>query len=150
MKTVLAAVPPAALERGVFPEEALRERFVKVDQLARRLAMVKDEKARLPMYVLSYLQSMFILTPANAISGAELKDEIVDFAKLDTYDILNRARYWMERGNLTQTLKYMNLLQGAPRKVAQDWLNEARLLLETQQIVNTLMAHAASSGLLYL
>lgn len=56
----------------------------------------------------------------------------------------------MERGNLTQTVKYMNLLQGAPRKIAQDWINEARLVLETQQIVNTLMAHAASSGLLYL
>lgn len=60
------------------------------------------------------------------------------------------CRYWMERGNLTQTVKYMNLLQGAPRKMAQDWINEARLLLETQQVVNTLMAHAASSGLLYL
>lgn len=93
VKTVLDAVPPVALERGVFPEEALRERFVKVDQLARRLALVKDDKAKMPMYVLSYLQSMFILTPANAISKEELKDEIVDFEKLDTYDIMNRARW---------------------------------------------------------
>lgn len=147
---MLSAVPAVALDRGVFPEEALRERFVKVDQLARRLAMVKDDRAKMPMYLLSYLQSMFILTPANAISKEEIKDEIIDFEKLDTYDIMNRARYWMERGNLTQTVKYMNLLQGAPRKMAQDWINEARLLLETQQIVNTLMAHAASSGLLYL
>lgn len=92
VKTVLDAVPPVALERGVFPEEALRERFVKVDQLARRLALVKDDGAKMPMYVLSYLQSMFILTPANAISKEELKDEIVDFEKLDTYDIMNRAK----------------------------------------------------------
>lgn len=47
-------------------------------------------------------------------------------------------------------MKYMNLLQGAPRKIASDWLKEARLLLETQQAANTLMAHAAASGLLYL
>lgn len=39
----------------------------------------------------------------------------------------------------------MNLLQGAPRKVASDWVNEARVLLETQQAANTLMAHAASN-----
>lgn len=47
-------------------------------------------------------------------------------------------------------LKYMNLLDGAPRKVSSEWLKETRLLLETQQAANTLMAHAAASGLLYL
>lgn len=49
-----------------------------------------------------------------------------------------------------QTLKYMNLLQGASRKVSSEWLQEARLLLETQQAVNILMAHATANGLRYL
>lgn len=48
------------------------------------------------------------------------------------------------------TLRYMNLLKGASRRVAQDWINETRILLETQQAANTLMAHAAASGLLYV
>jgi MICOS complex subunit MIC60 len=39
----------------------------------------------------------------------------------------------------------MNLLKGAPRKVANEWLKEARLLLETQQAANTLMAHVDAS-----
>ncbi|XP_055676725.1 MICOS complex subunit Mic60 [Lutzomyia longipalpis] len=150
VKTILGSLSSEALTRGVYPEEALRERFLKVDRLARRLALVPDTGARLPMYILSYLQSIFILTPDNPISKEELKDEIVDFSKLDTYDILNRARYWMDRGNLTQTLRYMNLLQGAPRKVASDWLKECRLYLETQQAINTLMSHAATTGLMYL
>lgn len=59
-------------------------------------------------------------------------------------------RYYVDRGDLMMAMKYMNLLQGAPRKIASDWLKEARLLLETQQAANTLMAHAAASGLLYL
>ncbi|XP_055699547.1 MICOS complex subunit Mic60 isoform X2 [Phlebotomus papatasi] len=150
VKTILGSMSTEALSRGVYPEEALRERFLKVDRLARRLALVPEGGARLPMYILSYLQSIFILTPDNPISKEELKDEIVDFSKLDTYDILNRARYWMDRGNLTQTLRYMNLLQGAPRKVASDWLKECRLYLETQQAINTLMSHAATTGLMYL
>uniref|UniRef100_A0A6B2ECB3 MICOS complex subunit MIC60 n=1 Tax=Phlebotomus kandelakii TaxID=1109342 RepID=A0A6B2ECB3_9DIPT len=150
VKTILGSLSKEALSRGVYPEEALRERFLKVDRLARRLALVPEDGARLPMYILSYLQSIFILTPDNPVSKEELKDEIVDFSKLDTYDILNRARYWMERGNLTQTLRYMNLLQGAPRKVASDWLKECRLYLETQQAINTLMSHAATTGLMYL
>lgn len=63
---------------------------------------------------------------------------------------LSQFRYWLDRGDLAQTLRYMNLLQGASRKVAGDWLIEARLLLETQQAVNVLMAHAAANGLRYL
>lgn len=59
-------------------------------------------------------------------------------------------RYFIDRGDLIMALRYMNLLQGAPRKIASDWLKETRLLLETQQAANTLMAHAAASGLLYL
>lgn len=44
----------------------------------------------------------------------------------------------------------MNLLKGAPRSVARDWMNETRILLETQLAVDTLLAHAGATGLLYL
>jgi len=59
-------------------------------------------------------------------------------------------RYWIDRGDFSMTLRYMNLLKGAARSVAQDWINETRILLETQQAADTLMAHAAASGLLYV
>lgn len=59
-------------------------------------------------------------------------------------------RYHVDRSDFLQALKYMNLLQGASRKIAGEWMKEARLMLETQQAANTLMAHAAASGLLYL
>lgn len=44
----------------------------------------------------------------------------------------------------------MNLLQGAPRAIARQWMEEARIMLETQQAANTLMAHATASGLVHL
>lgn len=56
----------------------------------------------------------------------------------------------MDRGDFMQTLKYMSLLKGASRVIASQWMEETRLMLETQQAANTLMAHAAASGLLYL
>lgn len=56
----------------------------------------------------------------------------------------------MDRGNLVQTLRYMNLLQGAPRKVASEWVNEVRLLLETEQAVNVLLSHASGNQQRYL
>lgn len=90
---VLQGVPEEARTRGVYPEDALRERFIKVEKLARRLAIVPADGARLPIYLLSYIQSMFILTPDNPISKEELNNEPIDFSQFDTYDILNRAKY---------------------------------------------------------
>uniref|UniRef100_U5EIL2 MICOS complex subunit MIC60 n=1 Tax=Corethrella appendiculata TaxID=1370023 RepID=U5EIL2_9DIPT len=147
---VVKSVQDVALHRGVYPEDALRERFIKVEQISRRLALVPEEGARLPIYLLSYLQSWLIARPDVPISKDELDDKPFDFAKLDTYDVLNRARYWLDRGNLEQTLRYMNLLQGASRKAASDWINEARLLLEITQVANTLIAYASAGGTRYL
>jgi mitofilin len=144
--TVLKTIPEEVQKRGVYPEDALRERFFKVSKLARRLALVPEDGARLPVYILSYLQSIFVLNQNDQISKEEINDEKIDFNKLDTYDILNRAKYWLDHGNIAQSLKYMNLLNGASRKVAKDWINEARIYLETQQAVNTLLAYAESSG----
>ncbi|KAH8381444.1 hypothetical protein KR093_004936 [Drosophila rubida] len=147
---VLNNMPKEAQERGVFPEDALRERFLNVERIARRLALVPENGGSLPMYFLSFLQSLFIVRPDNPITRDELENKPFDYNKLDTYDILNRARYHVDRGDFLQALKYLNLLEGASREVANDWMKETRLMLETQQAANTLMAHAAASGLLYL
>ncbi|KAG5895708.1 hypothetical protein JTB14_021401 [Gonioctena quinquepunctata] len=147
---VINGIPKEAKDRGVFPEDALRERFLKVEKVARTVALVPEEGAALPIHILSYLQSFLLIKAASPIPQNELNDEKVDFGKLNTNEILQRARYWLDRGDFAQALRYMNLLQGAPRCVARQWMEETRILLETQQAANTLMAHAASSGLAYL
>ncbi|XP_011340247.1 MICOS complex subunit Mic60 isoform X1 [Ooceraea biroi] len=146
----LQSIPEEAVKRGVFPENTLRERFLKVESVARRLAMVPAEGAALPIYLLSYLQSFLIIKTANPIPRSELEDEPIDVNSLNTYDILQRARYWLDRGDFKMTLKYMNLLKGAPRSVASDWMNETRILLETQQAIDLLLAYAGATGLAYL
>ena len=40
----------------------------------------------------------------------------------------------------------MNLLKGPARQIADDWLREARLHLETRQAADALLAHAAGIG----
>ena len=89
---VIQNLPKEAQERGVFPEDALRERFLNVERVARKLALVPEGGASLPRYFLSYLQSIFILKPDDPISQDELQNKKFDYSKLDTYDILNRAR----------------------------------------------------------
>ncbi|XP_043265515.1 MICOS complex subunit Mic60 isoform X3 [Colletes gigas] len=150
---VLAAIqgiPEEAAKRGVFPEDVLRARFLKVEEVARRLAMVPEEGAALPVYFLSYLQNFLMIKNASAIPQSELEDKPIDVQSLNTYDILHRARYWLDRGDFKMTLRYMNLLKGASRSIASDWMNETRILLETQQAVDTLLAYAGAIGLVFL
>lgn len=56
----------------------------------------------------------------------------------------------MDRGDFKMTLRYMNLLKGASRAVARDWMKETRILLETQQAVDTLIAYAGATSLIFL
>ncbi|KAL6262643.1 hypothetical protein P5V15_005437 [Pogonomyrmex californicus] len=149
VRAAIQSIPEEAAKRGVFPEDILRERFLKVESVARRLAMVPEDGATLPIYLLSYLQSFLIIKSGNLIPKRELEDEPIDVDSLNTYDILQRARYWLDRGDFKMTLRYMNLLKGAPRSVASDWMNETRILLETQQAIDTLLAYAGAIGLVY-
>ncbi|CAG9855002.1 unnamed protein product [Phyllotreta striolata] len=150
VKAVINSIPTEARDRGVYPEDALRERFFKVEKVARTVALVPAEGAPLPVHLLSFLQSLLLVEAASPIPQAELNDEKIDVSKFNTNEILQRARYWLDRGDFVQTLKYMNLLKGAPRCVAGQWMDEARIYLETRQAANTLMAYAASGGLSYL
>lgn len=77
------------------------------------------------------------------------KNEMFRLWPPDLNPIYKKFRYWLDRGDFKMTLRYMNLLKGAPRSVANDWMNEARILLETQQAVDTLIAHAGAAGLVF-
>ncbi|XP_051157854.1 MICOS complex subunit Mic60 isoform X2 [Leptopilina boulardi] len=150
VNAVVEGIPAEASKRGVFPEDALRERFLKVEKMARRLALVPEEGASLPVYLLSCLQSFLIIEAVNPIPKSELEDQPIDVESLNTYDILHRARHYLDRGDFKMTLRYMNLLKGASRNIAKDWMNEARILLETQQAVDALLAYAGANGLVFL
>jgi len=54
--------------------------------------MVPAEGAALPVYLLSYLQSLLIVKTSTPIPKSELEDEPIDVNALNTYDVLQRAR----------------------------------------------------------
>lgn len=92
MATVLDSIPKEAVIRGVYPEDALRERFLKVERVARQLALLPEGGGSLPLYFLSYLQSFLVVNAIHHIPLSELSNEPVEISKLNTYDILLRAR----------------------------------------------------------
>lgn len=148
VRAAIAGIPEEAAKRGVYPEDTLRKKFLDLEKQARRLALVPEEGAALPIHLLSYLQSALIIN--TSIPKNEIEDGLIDVDSLNTYDILQRARYWLDRGDFKMTLRYMNLLKGAPRSIAREWMNETRILLETQQAIDTLMAYAGVTGLMFI
>ena len=143
VSVVLDSIPQESINRGVWTEISLMERFQKVRRVCRRVAMVDETRNTLFRYFVSYLQSFFVFSQGKPLTES---DEI-DPDKLTTFVILDNAKWCLDRGDLEQALRFMNQLTGESRRVASDWIQEARLLLETKQASDALLAYASASGL---
>ncbi|XP_030419314.1 MICOS complex subunit MIC60 isoform X2 [Gopherus evgoodei] len=141
-EALVSALPQESLTRGVYSEDALRARFYTVQKLAKRVALIDETRNSLYQYLLSYLQSLLLFHPQQLKPPAELSPE-----DLDTFKLLSYASYCIEHGDLELAAKFVNQLKGESRRVAQDWLTEARMTLETKQVVDILTAYASAVGL---
>ncbi|XP_039187239.1 MICOS complex subunit MIC60 isoform X2 [Crotalus tigris] len=141
-QALTATLPQESLNRGIYTEEALRARFHTVQKLAKRVALIDETRNSLYQYFLSYLQSLLLFYPQQLKPPTELGPE-----DLDTFKLLSYASYCIEHGDLELAAKFVNQLKGEPRRVAQDWLNEARMTLETKQVVDILTTYASAVGL---
>lgn len=143
MGDIVGAIPQEAIERGVFSEKNLAARFADVKKSCRKVAMIGQDNKGPWTYFMSYIQSFFVFEKFDP----RVNGEMVDLESTDTYELLSRAEYYVREGDLELAARFVNQLQGEPRKLAYDWLREVRLLLETKQAVRFLSSYAASTGM---
>uniref|UniRef100_A0A673KXH8 MICOS complex subunit MIC60 n=1 Tax=Sinocyclocheilus rhinocerous TaxID=307959 RepID=A0A673KXH8_9TELE len=141
-QALATAIPEESLSRGIYSEASLRARFFDIRRLARRVALIDETRNSLYQYFLSYLQSVLLFEREQVAPPAKLAPE-----DLDTFKLLAYANYSIERGDLELAAKFVNQLRGESQRVAQDWLKEARLTLETKQVISLLSAYANAVGL---
>ncbi|TRY91180.1 hypothetical protein DNTS_006107 [Danionella cerebrum] len=141
-QALATAIPEESLSRGIYSEASLRARFYTIRRLVRRVALIDETHNSLYQYFLSYLQSVLLFEREQEAPPAKLALE-----DLDTFKLLAYATYSLERGDLELAAKFVNQLRGESQRVAQDWLKEARLTLETKQAISLLSAHANAVGL---
>lgn len=132
-----------AERRGIWTEAALAERFYRVRQMCRRVAMIDESGGTLFRFFLSYVQSFFVFRSARMLTS----DDEVDPSGLDTFVLVDNALYSLESGNLQQAVRFANQLRGEPRRVAAGWLNEAVIFLEAKQAADALLSFASATGL---
>lgn len=140
--SVIDCIPAIALSRGVFTAEILKQRFENVKKVCQKVVLIDETNDSLYRYFLSYLQSFLIIDTKPTREDLDKGD--VDTSKLDTLDILQRITYFLQNGNLEQSLHYAKQLKGEPRVIAEDWINEFTHLLETQLALKALLAYAAA------
>lgn len=137
-----SAIPDMSLQRGVYSESSLRAHFYNLRSLVRRVAIIDESHNSLYQYFLSYLQAALLFEEKQAAPPAQLKSE-----DMDTFKLLSYASYCLEHGDLELAAKLVNQLSGEARRVMEDWLIEARLTLETHQVIGLLSAYANAVGL---
>ena len=116
--------------------------------VARRVALVDEFGGSLFRYFVSYVMSMFMFRqPLLAEAPAASDDVELDADQLTPFVLLDRAAAALDRGSLDQAVRYVNQLRGESRRVAADWLTEARLLLETRQAADVLVSFAVANSL---
>jgi len=119
-----------------------------VRSVARRVALVDEFGGSLFRYFVSYVMSMFMFRqPLLAEAPAASDDVELDADQLTPFVLLDRAAAALDRGSLDQAVRYVNQLRGESRRVAADWLTEARLLLETRQAADVLVSFAVANSL---
>ncbi|KAJ0170858.1 hypothetical protein K1T71_013630 [Dendrolimus kikuchii] len=149
--TVLKSIPKSIREQGIVPESVLRDRYHVMERTALKVALVEQDGASMPIYWFSWLQSVFLFMKISGIPMAEYEKPPKEPSKdLDTFDLLQRARFWIERGNIAAALRYVDSLQGASRAAASTWYNAAKAHIEVRQAAEAILAHAAALGLQYI
>ena len=146
IQVLLKSIPEAAKTKGVSSGGQLKSRFNKVEEMAQRTALIGEDGGSLFLYGLSYLQSLFMISPSKTTKVPDKSSETIDVNELNTFDIVWLARKALESDDLEQAVKYMNLLQGEPRRQASDWLKSARIYLEMGLVCEALASYATAIG----
>jgi len=137
LTTIVSTIPQSASQLGVIPERALAQTFNDIKRVCMRVAAVKDTNASALAYAFSYIKSLFVY---SRFYQRHIADEC-DLERLGAYEILEKADYYIQQGDLEQAAKFMSQLKGVPRNICDGWLKEVRLLLETKQSIKLLTAY---------
>ncbi len=143
--SVIESIPKQASSEsaiGIQSESGLQERFQKVYRISKRVSLVPENGGGLGTYALSYLQSLLVF---NLRGVKETKD--IDL--LDTFELLCLANSSVQKGDLEKAVWYVSHLRNESGRVARDWLEDARLYLETQQAVRVIQTYTSATNIVF-
>uniref|UniRef100_A0A7E5A1C7 MICOS complex subunit MIC60 n=1 Tax=Panagrellus redivivus TaxID=6233 RepID=A0A7E5A1C7_PANRE len=143
VQNVISFFPKVTLNKGVYTEQDLKNRFQKVYSVAKHTAKIDDNGGGIVAYVSSYIQSLFMLDLPRRYSA----DDKIDINNIDTYEIISRAKYFVNEGDFDNAVRVLQLLRGEPGRLARDWVRDTQEHLATRFLAELLVSHAAVSSI---
>ena len=127
--TLLRSIPKEVASQGVISIEQLRSDFHPLRRRIHQFALATEEGGMMSLAV-SYVLSFFMFEKHGLVDGSDIEARLA------------RAEHYLYvESDVLRAIKEMNQLSGWNRRLAEDWLKNARQLAEVQQAVNALEAH---------
>ncbi|EGT49952.1 hypothetical protein CAEBREN_13189 [Caenorhabditis brenneri] len=138
VKTIDNSMAKTSKVVGEYTEEDLNTRFNKVCRIGRRVAYVKEGGALAHLY--SWLKSSLTieLTP---------KDTSLTPSIENNFTLLTRAEQLWKSGKKGDAIRVLQMTDGATRRVAADFIQDARRQQEALLLSRLLLAHAALTSI---
>ncbi|CAI5456016.1 unnamed protein product [Caenorhabditis angaria] len=143
VNAVIASFPQQAVTSGTYTEQDLKNRFEKLYKVGRQTSTIDENGGSLGSYFWSYVRSLFLVDLPRQYAD----NEPIDVNNIGNIDVLARARYYVRNGDFDKAIRIIQLLKGQPANLARDWVVDVRASLESQLLVELLVAHAAVTSI---
>lgn len=134
VNAAIASINPTAYQRGVPTSAQLIDRFRRVAAEVRKASLLPDD-AGLAAHTASFVLSRFMFQKQGRAVGDDVES------------VLTRTETLLEEGDLDGAAREMNGLDGWAKKLSEDWVGEARRVLEVRQAVEVIGAEVRLQGL---
>jgi hypothetical protein len=125
LKQVSESISDDLARKGVFSVERLTNDFISLKSKIRSVAFV-PMNSTLRSHVFSWILSKFTLHPTGLVQGSDVES------------VLSRTEFWLLKGNLDMATRELNCLDGWPRQMALEWIQDARSHLEVKQALDVI------------
>lgn len=125
----VAAINPAAYQKGIPSSAQLIDRFRRVAGEVRKASLL-PENAGIASHAASFVLSKVMFKKQGVPEGNDVES------------ILTRAETLLEEGDLDNAAREMNELQGWAGVLSRDWLNDVRKVLEVKQALDVIETEA--------
>uniref|UniRef100_A0A8R1DY20 MICOS complex subunit MIC60 n=1 Tax=Caenorhabditis japonica TaxID=281687 RepID=A0A8R1DY20_CAEJA len=143
VNAIIGSFPKQATTVGTYTEQDLKNRFDQLYKVGRKTAAIDENGGTLGSYFWSYVKSLFLVDLPRQYT----ENDSIDVTYADNYEILSRAKHYVQVGDLDKAIRVIQLLKGQPAHLAHDWVVDTRAYLESRLLAQLLVAHAAVSSI---
>ncbi|KAI8999482.1 mitochondrial inner membrane protein Mitofilin [Gaertneriomyces semiglobifer] len=128
VETVISTLPAEAIREGVPTALDLESHFDSLREAVNKAQYMPSYGGPVS-YGVSYLLSLVTFTKHGLVAGD------------DVQSILARGEHYLREGDVENATREINQLKGWPKRLANDWLTQARRHVEVKQALEVMETH---------